>query len=100
LFRDDLAILVDGGGQLFIRACFNLPTLGDLYRIATYKALLDRRRRKESEVFELRLMDPGLVCWCIVRRTRRYLLRPPAETGGETKRESFPKATVGAWNFI
>ena len=51
MFRDDLAILAVGGGQLFIRACFNLPTLGDLYRIATYKALLERRR-KESEVFE------------------------------------------------
>jgi len=40
-------------------------------------------------------MDPGLVCWCIVQCTRRYVLRPPGETGGETKRESFPKATVG-----
>ena len=30
-----LAMLVGGGSDLFERACFNIPTLGDLYRIAT-----------------------------------------------------------------
>ena len=39
-----LAMLVEGGSQLFTQACFNLPTLGDLYRIATYKALLAHQR--------------------------------------------------------
>ncbi|MGA8482376.1 MAG: hypothetical protein WB696_30765 [Chthoniobacterales bacterium] len=38
-----LAMLVGGGSDLFDRTCFNLPTLGDLYRIANYKALLARR---------------------------------------------------------
>jgi NAD(P) transhydrogenase len=35
-----LTMLVEGGSQLLTRACFNIPTLHDLYRIATYKALL------------------------------------------------------------
>jgi NAD(P) transhydrogenase len=37
-----LAMLMRTGSKLFDRACFNLPTLGDLYRIATYKAQLAR----------------------------------------------------------
>jgi NAD(P) transhydrogenase len=39
-----LAMLMRAGSELFDGACFNLPTLGDLYRIATYKALLARHR--------------------------------------------------------
>jgi NAD(P) transhydrogenase len=39
-----LAMLMRVGSELFDRACFNLPTLGDLYRIATYKAVLARYR--------------------------------------------------------
>jgi NAD(P) transhydrogenase len=35
-----LTMLVEGGSQLLTQACFNIPTLHDLYRIATYKALL------------------------------------------------------------
>jgi NAD(P) transhydrogenase len=41
-----LAMLMRAGSELFDCACFNLPTLGDLYRIATYKALLARHRGK------------------------------------------------------
>jgi len=51
-----LAMLVKGGSEIFDRACFNLPTLGDLYRIATYKALLARHRAKQSEFFAPRVM--------------------------------------------
>jgi NAD(P) transhydrogenase len=30
-----LAMLMEAGSEVFTRACFNIPTLGDLYRIAT-----------------------------------------------------------------
>jgi NAD(P) transhydrogenase len=43
-----LAMLMRAGSELFDRACFNLPTLGDLYRIATYKALLARHRARQA----------------------------------------------------
>lgn len=35
-----IAMLADAGAELFNRACFNYPTLGDLYKVATYDALL------------------------------------------------------------
>ena len=38
-----MAMLVDGDAELFNRACFNYPTLGDLYKYATYDALLQVR---------------------------------------------------------
>ncbi|MEO5913046.1 MAG: Si-specific NAD(P)(+) transhydrogenase [Luteolibacter sp.] len=34
-----MAMLTDSGAELFNRACFNYPTLGDLYKYATYDAL-------------------------------------------------------------
>jgi NAD(P) transhydrogenase len=37
-----IAMLTDGGASVFNRACFNYPTLGDLYKYATYDALLKR----------------------------------------------------------
>jgi len=37
-----IAMLCDGGASLFDRACFNYPTLGDLYKQATYLAMLQR----------------------------------------------------------
>lgn len=40
-----IAMLGDGDADLFNRACFNFPTLGDLYKYATYDALLQVRRR-------------------------------------------------------
>jgi NAD(P) transhydrogenase len=30
------------GAELFNRTCFNYPTLGDLYKYASYEALLKR----------------------------------------------------------
>ncbi len=39
-----LAMLTESGADLFNRACFNFPTLGDLYKYATYDALLQRAR--------------------------------------------------------
>jgi pyruvate/2-oxoglutarate dehydrogenase complex dihydrolipoamide dehydrogenase (E3) component len=40
-----VAMLADGDAELFNRACFNYPTLGDLYKYATYDALLQTRAR-------------------------------------------------------
>ncbi len=40
-----IAMLVDGDADLFNRACFNYPTLGDLYKYATYDALVKIRAR-------------------------------------------------------
>lgn len=37
-----MAMLCEAGADLFNRACFNYPTLGDLYKSATYDALLQR----------------------------------------------------------
>jgi NAD(P) transhydrogenase len=37
-----VAMLADATAELFNRTCFNFPTLGDLYKIATYNALLKR----------------------------------------------------------
>jgi NAD(P) transhydrogenase len=38
-----IAMLTHGDAELFNRACFNYPTLGDLYKYATYDALLQSR---------------------------------------------------------
>jgi len=40
-----MAMLADGDAELFNRACFNFPTLGDLYKYATYDALMQMRAR-------------------------------------------------------
>lgn len=37
-----VAMLMDGGADIFNAACFNYPTLGDLYKYATYNAMLQR----------------------------------------------------------
>jgi NAD(P) transhydrogenase len=37
-----IALLAEAGADLFNRACFNYPTLGDLYKYATYDALAQR----------------------------------------------------------
>jgi NAD(P) transhydrogenase len=39
-----VAMLAEAGADLFNRACFNYPTLGELYKNATYDALLQRER--------------------------------------------------------
>ena len=37
-----IAMMCDGDADLFNRACFNYPTLGDLYKYAAYDAILQR----------------------------------------------------------
>lgn len=37
-----VAMLTEAGAELFNRACFNYPTLGDLYKYAAYDALIQR----------------------------------------------------------
>jgi len=37
-----IAMMAEAGADLFNRTCFNYPTLGDLYKYATYEAILKR----------------------------------------------------------
>ena len=37
-----IAMMSGSGAELFNRTCFNYPTLGDLYKYATYEAMLKR----------------------------------------------------------
>lgn len=37
-----MAMLTNNGADLFLKACFNYPTLGDLYKHATFDALLNK----------------------------------------------------------
>lgn len=37
-----VAMMSGSGAELFNRTCFNYPTLGDLYKYATYEAILER----------------------------------------------------------
>jgi len=39
-----MAMLSESTAEIFNRACFNYPTLGDLYKFAAYRALLERRK--------------------------------------------------------
>ena len=46
-----MALMTEAGADLFNRVCFNYPTLGDLYKYATYDAMtqgLDGRRVMEA----------------------------------------------------
>jgi NAD(P) transhydrogenase len=43
-----LVMMTDAGADLLHRTCFNYPTLGDLYKIATRRALLIRREKKSN----------------------------------------------------
>jgi len=38
---------MDATSDLFINTCFNYPTLGELYKYATYDAM-DRRSRRQA----------------------------------------------------
>jgi NAD(P) transhydrogenase len=42
-----VAMLSGAGADLFNRACFNYPTLGDLYKYATYDALIQREHAQQ-----------------------------------------------------
>ena len=46
-----MALMTGGGADLFLDTCFNYPTLGDLYKLATHDALLKRHAfpRKPAE---------------------------------------------------
>ena len=44
-----IAMLAEAGADIFNRACFNYPTLGDLYKYATYDALAQRGGRAARE---------------------------------------------------
>ncbi len=43
-----VAMLAEATAELFNRACFNYPTLGDLYKYAAYDALWQRRQRQKA----------------------------------------------------
>jgi NAD(P) transhydrogenase len=40
-----LALMSGGGAKLFLDTCFNYPTLGDLYKLATHDALIRRAQQ-------------------------------------------------------
>jgi NAD(P) transhydrogenase len=40
------ALMTGGGARLFLDTCFNYPTLGDLYKLATHDALIRRANRR------------------------------------------------------
>ena len=50
-----MAMLAGVGANLFNRVCFNYPTLGDLYKYATYDALLKRDRVIADDAESLRM---------------------------------------------
>jgi NAD(P) transhydrogenase len=43
------ALITGASSNLFIDTCFNYPTLGELYKYATYDAMGNRAKRLESE---------------------------------------------------
>jgi NAD(P) transhydrogenase len=43
-----VALLMEADAELFNRACFNYPTLGDLYKYATYDAIAQRELQDAS----------------------------------------------------
>jgi len=45
-----VAMLAEAGADLFNRACFNYPTLGDLYKNATYDALAQRDAHRQPGI--------------------------------------------------
>ena len=44
-----LAMMSNSGAELFNRTCFNYPTLGDLYKYATYEAILKQKEMIADE---------------------------------------------------
>jgi len=44
-----IAMMTDSSSELFIRTCFNYPTLGELYKYATYDAMGNLAKRKAGE---------------------------------------------------
>jgi NAD(P) transhydrogenase len=44
-----VAMMSGSGAELFNRTCFNYPTLGDLYKHATYEAILKQKEMIADE---------------------------------------------------
>ncbi len=44
-----VAMMSNSGAELFSRTCFNYPTLGDLYKHATYEAILKQKKMIADE---------------------------------------------------
>ena len=44
-----IAMMTDSSSELFIRTCFNYPTLGELYKYATYDAMGNLAKRNDGE---------------------------------------------------
>jgi NAD(P) transhydrogenase len=44
-----VAMMSGSGAELFNRTCFNYPTLGDLYKLATYEAMLKQKEMIADE---------------------------------------------------
>ena len=44
-----IALMMDATSEVFIRTCFNYPTLGELYKYATYDAMGALQRRSEVQ---------------------------------------------------
>ena len=44
-----MAMMSNSGAELFNRTCFNYPTLGDLYKYATYEAMLKQKEMIADE---------------------------------------------------
>jgi NAD(P) transhydrogenase len=42
-------MLSEADADLFSRACFNYPTLGDLYKYAAYDAVMRRMRHEHAK---------------------------------------------------
>jgi NAD(P) transhydrogenase len=43
-----MAMMMNATAELFNRACFNYPTLGDLYKYAAYDAILQKHKPRLS----------------------------------------------------
>jgi NAD(P) transhydrogenase len=46
------ALMTGGGADLFLDTCYNYPTLGDLYKLATVDALLKRHKLGDSHILD------------------------------------------------
>ena len=48
-----IAIMAEAGADLFNRTCFNYPTLGDLYKYATYESCVRAIRLPLRKLFPI-----------------------------------------------
>jgi NAD(P) transhydrogenase len=45
-----MALMTEATNEVFIEACFNYPTLGQLYKYATYDAMGELQRRRGGPI--------------------------------------------------